>query len=264
MRETIMSVIAPREIWVSWLLDAHSSERSRFLDDQEIMAALVASTSKDDCIDSLQLVAPSHGQNNWAFEQMVEHHWQHVSDYLETHVGYSGSAVPKLVFSLFANSPTVQTSRWACEQVLERADPTVFPHLIQHCRTIVADDVRNLILRWHIRSKTEKKDNFKECVAKACSTFATLLADTMPSDLALAAVWHDFGNSAQSGQQSVAAGLRELPSGAWDREAGQLGPAAREAWRQDLFDQAPAHRNDTFAKIKDVLTRFTTHVRLRI
>lgn len=239
LRETIMSAIAPCEIWVSWLLDTHSFERSRFLDDQEIMAALVASTSKDNCIDSLQLVAPSHGQNNWAFEQMVEHHWQHVSDYLETHVGYSGSAVPKLVFSLFANSPTVQTSRWACEQVLERADPTVFPQLIQHCRTIVADDVRNLFLRWHIRSKAEKKDNFKECVAKACSTLATLLADTMPSDLALAAVWHDFGNSAQSGQQSVAAGLRELPSGAWDRDAvwSQLGPAAREAWRQDLFDQ---------------------------
>jgi hypothetical protein len=52
LRETIMSAIAPREIWVSWLLDAHSSERSRFLDDPEIMAALVASTSKDDCIDS--------------------------------------------------------------------------------------------------------------------------------------------------------------------------------------------------------------------
>lgn len=239
LRETIMAAIAPREIWVSWLLDAHSSERSRFLDDQEIMAALVARTSKDDCIDSLELVAPRHGENNWAFEQMVEQHWLHVSDYLETHVGYSGSAVPQLVFSLFANSPTVQTSRWACEQVLERADPTVFPRLIQHCRTIVADDVRNLFLRWHTRSKTEKKDNFKECVAKACSTLATLLADPMPSDLALAAVWHDFGNSARSGQQSVVAGLRELPSGARDREAvwSQLGPAAREAWRQDLFDQ---------------------------
>lgn len=30
------------------------------------------------------------------------------------------------------------------------------------------------------------------------------------------------------------------------------------------FQLAPAHRNDTFAKIKDVLTRFKTHVRLRI
>ncbi|KII32984.1 hypothetical protein NL64_10260 [Pseudomonas fluorescens] len=239
LRETIMAAIAPREIWVSWLLDADSSDRSRFLDDQEIMAALVTSTSKDDCIDSLQLVAPRHGRNSWAFEQLVEQHWQHVRDYLETHVGSSGSEVPNLVFSLFANSSTVQTSRWACEQVLERADPTVFPQLVQHCHTIVADDVRNLFQRWHTRPKTEKKDNFKECVAKACSTLISLLADTMPSDLALAVVWHGFGDSARSGQQSVAAGLRELPSGAWDREAvwSQLGPAAREAWRQDLFDQ---------------------------
>ena len=243
LRETIMAAIAPREIWVSWLLDAHSSDRSRFLDDQEIMAALVASTSKDDCIDGLQLVAPRHGQNNWAFLQMVEQHWQHVQDYLETHVGMppgnSGSKVPDLVFSLFASSPKVQASRWACEQVLERADPTVFPRLIQHCRAIVADDVRSLFRRWHIHPKTGKKDDFKECVAKACSTLATLMADTMPSDLALAAAWHEIGDPARSGQQSVAAGLRELPSEAWGREAlwSHLGPAAREAWRQDLFDQ---------------------------
>ncbi len=243
LRKTIMAAIAPREIWVSWLLDAHSSDRSRFLDDREIMAALVTSTSNDDFINGLQLVAPRHGQNNWAFEQLVEQHWQHLRDYLETHVGippgYSGSKVPDLVFSLFANSPKVQASRWACEQVLDRVDPAVFPRLIQHCRAIVADDVRSLFLRWHILPKTGKKDDFKECVAKACSTLATLLADTMPSDLALAAAWHKFVDPARLDQQSVVASLKELPSGAWDREAlwSQLGPAAREAWRQELFDQ---------------------------
>lgn len=168
---------------------------------------------------------------------LTEQYWQHVREYLEKHIGYSGSAVPKLVFSLFANSPTVQTSRWACEQVLERADPTVLPQLIQHCRRITADDVRNLFLRWHIRLKPEKKDNFKECVAQACSALGTLLAGTMPSDLALATVWHDFGNSARADQQSVAASLRELPSGGREVVWSQLGPAAREAWREDLFDQ---------------------------
>ncbi|WNZ77773.1 hypothetical protein [Pseudomonas sp. P105] len=239
LRETIMAAIAPREIWVSWLLDAHSSDRSRFLDDREIMKALVASTSKDDCIDGIQLVAPGYGQSNWAFEQMVEQHWQYVRDYLETHVGMPPGNVPDLVFLLFASSPTVQASRWACEQVLDRVDPTVFPRLIQHCRSIVADDVRSLFLRWHMLPKIKKKDDFKECVAIAFSTLATLLADTMPSDLALAAAWHEFVEPARSGQQSVAASLRELPSGAGDREAlwNQLGPAAREAWRQDLFDQ---------------------------
>ncbi|OLY75745.1 hypothetical protein AU074_22020 [Pseudomonas sp. ATCC PTA-122608] len=243
LRETIMAAIAPCEKWVSWLLDVHSSHRSRFLDDREIMAALVTNTSKDDCIDGLQLVAPRKGQNSWAFEQMVEQHWQNVRDYLEAHIGMSsgcsGSRVPDLVFSLFASSPKVQASRWACEQVLDRVDPTVFPRLIQHCRAIVADDVRSLFLRWHILRKTGKKDEFKECVAKACSTLATLMADTMPSDLALAAAWHKIGDPARSDQQGVAASLRELPSGAWDREAlwSELGPAAREAWRQDLFDQ---------------------------
>jgi hypothetical protein len=66
-----------------------------------------------------------------------------------------------------------------------------------------------------------------------------LIADTLPSDLALAAAWHDFGDPPRSGQQRVAASLKELPFGGWDREAlwSQLGPAAREAWRQDLFDQ---------------------------
>ena len=243
LRQTIVAELSPRAIWVSWLLDAHSSDRSRFLDDREIMAALVASTSKDGCIDGLQLLAPRQGQNNWAFEQLVEQYWQQVHDYLETYIGmssgYSDSKVPDLVFSLFANSPTVQASRWACEQVLDRVGPTVFPRLIQHCRAIVPNDVRSLFLRWHNRAKTGKNDDFKECVARACSTLAKLLADTMPSDLALAAAWHEFVDPAQSGQQSVAASLRELPSGEWDREAlwSQLGPAAREAWRQDLFDQ---------------------------
>lgn len=240
LRETILAEIAPCAIWVSWLI---AVDRHSFLGDREIMAALVARTSKEDCIECLRLVAPDHGHNNWAFEQTVEQHWQDVCGYLDTHIGgapgYSRCKVPGLVFSLFANSTKVQESRWACEQVLKRADPSVFPQLIQHCRTIEADDVRSLFLRWHNRQKTEKKDDFKECVAKACSTLAKLLADAVPSDLALAATWHEFAEPARFSQQSVAASLRELPSGAWDRQSlwSQLGPSAREAWRQDLFDQ---------------------------
>lgn len=236
LREMILADIAPRAIWMSWLLDA---DRDRFLDDREIMAALVASTSQDDCIHGLELVAPRPGQNNWAFEQLVEQHWQHVCHYLETHLGMSSGKLPNLVFLLFAISPTVQASRWACEQVLSRVNPAVFPRLIQHCSMIEAGDVRSLFLRWHSRPKTEKQDDFRECVAKACSTLATLLTDTMPSDLALAATWHKFVAPARLAQQRIAESLRELPSGAWDREAlwNKLGPAAREAWRQDLFDQ---------------------------
>lgn len=241
--ETIVTEIAPRAIWVSWLLGTRSYKRCRLLADSKVMEALVASTSEDDCIHCLQLVEPPDSQYKWAFEQLVAKHWKPVRDYLEAHIGaslrYSSCEVRDLVFSLFANSSTVQTSRWACKQVLDRADPTVFPRLIQYCRTIEADDVRSLFLRWYNHPKTGKKDDLKECVAKACSTLAAVLADTMPSDLALAAAWHEFGNPARSGQQSVATSLKELPSGAWDREAAwnQLGPAAREAWRQDLFDQ---------------------------
>jgi hypothetical protein len=241
LREAVLAEIAPRAIWVSWLLDSHN--RHRFLDDREIMAALVTSTSKGDCIHCLQLVTPRHNQSNWAFEQLVAQHWQTVYDYLETHIGgtpgYSSYNVTDLVYSLFANSPTVKASRWACEQVLDRADPKVFPRLIQYCRKIVADDVRSLFLRWQNHPQAEKKDQLRECVAKACSALAALLVDTMPSDLALASAWHGFENPARSSQQNVAASLRELPSDAWCREAlwNQLGPSAREAWRQDLFDQ---------------------------
>lgn len=66
-----------------------------------------------------------------------------------------------------------------------------------------------------------------------------MYVDTIPSDLALAAAWHEFGDPALSSQQSVAASLRELPSLERGQETlwTQLGPAAREAWRQDLFDQ---------------------------
>jgi hypothetical protein len=246
LREITMAEIAPRAIWASWLLDAHSYDRGHFLDDGEIMAALLASTSEDDCIDALQRVAPRHGQNNWAFEQLVAQHWQHVRDYLETHISkstnYSGVKGPDLVFSLFENSPTVQASRRACELVLNQANPATFPQLIQHCREIKADDVRSLFLRWHIRLKTEKKEVFKACVATAFSTLATLLADTMPSGLALAAAWHEFGDPTRPGQKSVVTSLRELPSRARDRgeQWCQLGPAAREAWRQDLFEQVRA------------------------
>ncbi|WP_323634577.1 hypothetical protein [Pectobacterium polaris] len=239
LRETILEEIKPRAIWVEWLLTDRSYYRSRYLDDQQIMNVLVANTSEEDCIYVLQLVDPHKGGSNWAFEQLVQQYWRRVCDYLENHVYMSSCRRPELIFSLFANSPTVQKSRWACKQVLERTDPTVFPELIQHCCAILPDDVRNLFLRWNIRSKKEKKDDIKECVAKAFSTLATFFADTIPSDLALAAAWHEFGDPARSGQQSVVASLRELPSQAWDRETlwTQLGPAAREAWRQDLFDQ---------------------------
>jgi hypothetical protein len=244
LRELIMAEISPGSIWVSWLLGTSFDDRSRFLDDQEIMSALVANTSTDDVIHALQLVAPTHGQSSWAFEELVQQNWQHVQQYLEHRIGMSSDRsdrnLPNIVLPLFANSPIVQSSRWACEQVLERADSSLLPQLIQHSRAILAEDVRGLFLRWDIHSKAEKDDDLKECVAKAFSTLATLLADAMPSDLALAAAWHKFGDPARPGQQSVAACLRELPSEAWDREAlwGQLGPAAREAWRQDLFDQA--------------------------
>ncbi|HEJ4559976.1 TPA: hypothetical protein SL556_002071 [Pseudomonas aeruginosa] len=243
LRETIVAEIAPRAKWVSWLLDTRSLGRNRFLDDQEIMAALVANTSEDDCIHCLELVDPRCNHSNWAFEQLVRQHKQFVLDYLKVNVGTAPGSpsckVPDVVFSLFSNSPTVQASRWACEQVLDRADPADFPRLIQHCHTLEADDVRSLFLRWRNNPKAGNKDYLRECVAKACSTLAALLAHTMPSDLALAAAWHGFGDTARSDQQGVVASLRELPSQAWDRDAlwSQLGPAAREAWRQDLLDQ---------------------------
>ncbi|AMB76801.1 hypothetical protein [Pantoea ananatis] len=243
LRKIIMAEIEPRAIWVNWLLADRSYTRCKYLDDQQIMKALVVNTSEENCIDVLQLIDPHQGANNWAFDQLVQQHWQHVRGYLEKHIdmssGYPSYRRPELVFSLFANSPTVQTSRWACEQVFERADPSVFPELIQHCRMILPEDVRNLFLRWNICSQKEKKDNIKGCVAKAFSRLATLYVDTIPSDLALAAAWHEFGDPVRPSQQSVAASLRELPSLARVRETlwTQLGPAAREAWRQDLFDQ---------------------------
>ncbi|MFJ4192512.1 hypothetical protein [Pseudomonas sp. NPDC089534] len=238
LRETIISAIAPRQIWVRWLLNAQSSDRSRFLEDQEIMAALLASTSEDDCFDVLELVAPGQSENNWAFEQLVEQYWPYICNYLETQAD-SAYNVPDVVFLLYAHSSKVQASRWACELVLNLADPKVFPRLIQHCSTIVANDVRNLFLRWHFHPDTKKKNEIKACVGIAYSTLARLIADAMPSDLALAAAWHEVGDPPRSGQQSVVLSLRELPSGGWGREGlwSQLGPAAREAWRQILFDQ---------------------------
>lgn len=244
LREIIVAEIEPHATWVSWLLNERSYYKRYFLDDQQVMRALVDNTSEKDCIYVLQLVDPPLGANNWAFDQLVQQHWQRVRAYLEEHIdkpsGYPSYSMPELVFSLFANSQTVQTSRWACEQVLERADLSVFPELIQHSSMILPEDVRNLFLRWHSYSHKEKKDNLKGGVAKAFSKLATLCVDTIPSDLALAAAWHEFEDPVRSSQQNVVASLRELPSLTSGRKTlwTQLGPAAREAWRQDLFDQA--------------------------
>lgn len=241
-RESIVAEISPRAISVSWLFKQYSSRRARLLDDQEIMAALVASTSEADCIYGLQLVKAHGGENNWAFEQLIQKHWLHVLEYIKTQVGrelgYSASHVNDIVFTLFENSETVQASRDVCLEVVDRANPMIFPRLIQHCRSLVESDVRRLLLRWHIQAKTGKKDDAQDCVTAACSMLASLLRDAMPSDLALAGAWHGF-EPALPRQQGVAASLRELPTGSWDRDVlwSQLGPAAREAWRQDLFDQ---------------------------
>lgn len=243
LRETIVSEIKPRKTWVKWLLDTRSNTRSRFLNNQEIMQALVASSIGDDWIDGVQIVAPSKGQNNWAFENLVEKNWQQVRDYLEAYFGsasgYPGHNVDGLIYLLFENSPTVQSSRWACEQVLERARPSVFPRLVQYCRQIRSDDARSLFQRWRGLPNPDKNDGFKECVAETFTTLAKLLAGSMPSDLALAAIWHQFEEPLRADQQAIVASLRELPSEIWGRDAlwNDLGPAAREAWRQDLFDQ---------------------------
>ena len=277
LRETIVAEIAPDAIWVNWLLDANSFRRYEFLEDQGIMEALVARTAEPDCIRGLQLVKPGRGDSNWAFDQLVQKHLQRLLDYLNAHIGkargYSGSEVPDLIYSLFSSSPTVQASRRACEQVLDRAHPTVLPQLIQHCSTLEAGDVRSLFLRWYAGATTGKKDDFKDCVATAYSTLAALLVEAMPSDLAFAGAWHGFGQPARPSQRGVAASLGELPTGSWNPEVlwSQLGPAAREAWRQDLFDQVTTGGTElaqglldfacrwpdqtTFAEIEPVLLR---------
>lgn len=243
LRATILAGIAPLQNWVSWLLDTSSKERAQFLKDRQIMSALVNRTSQDDCIASLKLVTPDHNQDGWAFEQLVVQHWEHLLGCLKTSVGmssgYSKDLDRNLVLSLFKNSLTVQKDRRACELLLDRVDPHVFPQSIQYCRTLVADDVRRMFLSWHSHPKAGKKDDFKACLAQACLTLAKSLPDSMPSDLALAAAWHELMDPARSAQKRIAETLKELPSGMWDQGAlwSQLGPAAREAWRQDLFDQ---------------------------
>ncbi|WP_205589395.1 hypothetical protein [Comamonas sp. lk] len=238
LRESVMAEIKPHAILVSWLFEQDSSRRARLLDDQEIMAALVASTSEANCIYGLQLVKAHCGENNWAFEQLIQKHWPYVLEYVGSQLRNSTGYVRDIVFTLFENSETVQTSRDACLKVVDHAHLMIFPRLIQHCRTLMASDVRRLLLRLHTLAKTEKKDDFKDCVAAAFSMFASLLGGAMPSDLALAGAWHGF-EPAWLSQRGVAESLRELPTGSWDREVlwNQLGPAAREAWRQDLFDQ---------------------------
>lgn len=242
LRETIVAKIEPRAIWVEWLLE-NRSYRNKYLADHQIMKALVVNTSEKDCIHVLQLVAPTHGEKSWAFEQLIQQYWQCVYDYLKKNIDrpldYSSNRMPEVVLTLFKNSSKVQACRRVCEQVFERAAPTAFPKLIEHCCAILPEDVRSLFLCLNIHSKREKYDDIKLCVAKAYSKLATLYVDTIPSDLALAAAWHKVGDPARSSQQRVAASLRELPSLPWDRESlwTQLGPAAREAWRQDLFEQ---------------------------
>jgi hypothetical protein len=243
LREIIVEETKPSEEWLTWLLDTDSTTRGRFLNDHEIMQALVFNSIGDDWISALQLVAPGRGQTNWAFESLVKKHWKQVRDYLEAYFGsdsnYPVRDVPGLIYLLFENSPTVQASRWACEQVLERASLPVFPRLIQRCSTIRSDDVRILFQRWHGFSNPAKTKDFRDCVAKAYTTLASSSAGHMPSDLTLAAIWHLFEGPVRSDQQHVVVSLRELPSEVWGRDAlwNELGLAAREAWRQDLLEQ---------------------------
>lgn len=115
LRETIVAKIEPRAIWVEWLLENRSCSRNKYLADHQIMKALVVNTSEEDCIYVLQLVAPTHGGNNWAFDQLILQHWQCVCDYLEKNIDrssdYSSNRRPEFVLTLFENSSKVQTSR---------------------------------------------------------------------------------------------------------------------------------------------------------
>ena len=244
LRDAMATEITPAAKWVRWLLA--SNVRSNLLADQEIMTTLVSRTSDSDCAICLGLVAPNQGESNWAFDRVVREHWTVIRDFIaeqiakERHFGYSDPS--GLIFSLFSSSSVVQESRWACEQVRDHAHGTTFPKLIQHCLKFTADDVRLLLQRMQASDRAEI-DDYKLKVAAAYSALGPLLKGPMPSDLALAGLWHEFKlgtpSAATPDQKDVASRIEELSSGSrrtkvlWD----SLGPEARGAWRQDLFDR---------------------------
>ncbi|WP_200731913.1 hypothetical protein [Stenotrophomonas sp. S39] len=242
VRKAILAEIEPNAIWLPWLLGRASQYRYRCLDDRQMMEALVSRTSPEDCLQVLRLLDARSSDGRMGFDALVRRHYDLVLDFLYANVGlapgYSQSEELDLVFSLFEKSEAVRESREAIEIVLKRAHRSNFPRLIRCCQQIQEEDVSRLFWRWNERPSDEKEDEFRECVSAAFQTLEKNSQDGLPSYLLLAGAWHGFTDLPETGLTEVLANLRLLPKNGWDRDAewGQLGPSAREAWRQELFD----------------------------
>ena len=244
LRDAMVEEIAPDSSWLPWLL--RESSRQAILGDTEMMSTLIGRVADEQGFATVfSLLQPKHGEDRSALGNLASLHWDHARALIEANIGrkqsYESSDPIHQVVSLFCYAPIVQESRWACEQVLTHAHRSMFPDLVRECRQISIDDVRELLVRLQASEEKEAAD-FKPSVSSAFLALGKYADSALPSDLALASLWNDleFADEAPASRQQheIVARLRELPSQAWRHDAlwDELGPEARAAWRDDLFE----------------------------
>lgn len=245
LRNVMVAEVAPDSSWLPWLLRENS--RQAFLSDTEMMSALIGRVADEQGFATvLRLLQPRHGEDPSPFGDLARANWDHTRALIEANIGrkqsYESSDPIHQVASLFCYAPIVQESRWACEQVLAHAHRSMFPALVKECRRISIEDVRELLIRLQASEDKEAAD-FTPSVSSAFLALGRYGDSALLSDLALAGLWNgfEFADEAPASRQQneIVASLRELSRQAWRHDAlwDELGPEARAAWRDDLFEQ---------------------------
>lgn len=238
--------------WVRWTLADPS--RSAFFREREIVDAILAKVPTDGYYDALSRLTPRGDDDNWAFSKFTSDRWTEtqafIADHIERARSHRGEDPVHRLVSLFRHSGRVQESRWACEQVLLHAHPTLLGDLITSCRQLSADDVRGLLQRLRDAPDDAEKTALEPGVGSAFLALSGT-AGHLPSDLVLAGLWQEFEFAEMASpmprQRSVMSALSELPTGSWRTDVlwEQLGPEARAAWRADLADRVAGDRDLT-------------------
>lgn len=243
LRDLVIAEISPDANWTGWALNG--SNRAGFLADEAVVSALFSRIDGADAYRSVfDWLVPTADEDGLVFERLIAEHWP------ETRNLFAEEVAKFVLFgnrarSLLEHSTKAQGSASIRKRIVRSADDSQLAILIPLCRTLEAADVRVLFERLRVeRGKAASDHAVAPGLVAALVSLQRLKRSSLPSDLVLSALWHELelpDFQPAPGHAAVIERLRELPEvpGArlvWD----QLGPEARNAWRQDLFDVAAA------------------------
>lgn len=227
-----------------WLKTAMNGlYRQHVLDERGLVDALHAQVRDAASFrEAIGLFRPQDQGDAGEWDRLIADHWVLTQAFITAHVPkaahYLADPELDLLGALFSHSVAVQSSRWACEQVLTHAPPSTLGDLLSHSIQLTADDVRALQHRLRNADKTSLRE-LQPAVQKAFTAFGSR-SIPMPVDVVLAGLHLglDFpaGAMPTAAQRAIFDRVSELPKEQYESDGlwRQLGIEQQAEWRNEL------------------------------